>query len=232
MPVKTGRAVALPRSPAINTWAHAVPSGKGSVACSSIVSACRSGIMSRMPRMPASAPIRKICSPEGCSSRNISAGTVKITPAASDSPVEAIAWTTLFSSTVPRRRRPRSTVIDSTADGIDAETVIPTFRPRYAFTMPNVSDSTMPSATASGVSSGGLSSGDTYGRSVRASVICSGGARRSGRRDSRCRCAPRGVGVRRWRRATRHRPAASPRAAARGARTRRARPRRSRPARR
>ncbi len=86
-------------------------------------------------------------------SRQINAGTVKMTPAASDSPVDAIAWTMLFSSTVPRRKSPRSTVIDRTAEGIDAETVIPILRPRYAFTMPNVNDSAMPSPIASGVNS-------------------------------------------------------------------------------
>ena len=51
-------------------------------------------------------------------------------PAAKDSPAEAMVWTILFSRIVPLLRTPLSIPIDITAAGIDAETVIPPYRPR------------------------------------------------------------------------------------------------------
>ncbi len=51
-------------------------------------------------------------------------------PAASESPDEAVVCTTLFSRIVPRPSRPRSTAMESTAAGIDAEAVSPTFSAR------------------------------------------------------------------------------------------------------
>ncbi len=59
-----------------------------------------------------------------------SEGSVKATPAASDSPAEPVVCTMLFSRIVPRSRSQRKSVIESTATGIDAETVRPTLRPR------------------------------------------------------------------------------------------------------
>ena len=53
-------------------------------------------------------------------------------------PAEAIVCTTLFSRIVPRRKMPRSTAIEITAEGIDAETVRPIFSARYELTMPKV----------------------------------------------------------------------------------------------
>ena len=63
--------------------------------------------------------------------RIMSAGIVTPTPKAIDSPAEPAVWTMLFSRIValrvPKiREKARKSVIDSTATGIDAETVIPT----------------------------------------------------------------------------------------------------------
>ena len=57
------------------------------------------------------------------------------TPKAIDSPAEPAVWTMLFSRIVARRmpkarEMPRKIVIDSTATGIEAETVMPTLRNR------------------------------------------------------------------------------------------------------
>ena len=53
------------------------------------------------------------------------AGTVKITPAASDSPALAIVCTALFSRILTSLNMLRKISIDITAAGILAETVIP-----------------------------------------------------------------------------------------------------------
>ena len=60
--------------------------------------------------------------------RKISAGRVKITPPATDSPAEPVVCTMLFSRMVERPSA-RSRLIESTAIGIDAETVSPARRP-------------------------------------------------------------------------------------------------------
>ena len=59
------------------------------------------------------------------------------TPNAIDSPAEPVVWTMLFSRMVAGRfpssfEKNRNRVIDITATGIDAETVIPTFSTRYS----------------------------------------------------------------------------------------------------
>ena len=61
--------------------------------------------------------------------RKISAGMVKTTPPATDSPAEPMVWTILFSRIV---EPPNffSTEIASTAIGIEALTVSPARRPR------------------------------------------------------------------------------------------------------
>ena len=58
------------------------------------------------------------------------AGTVKITPAASDSPALAIVWTALFSNIVTSLNNDLRIIIDMTAAGILAETVMPAYSPR------------------------------------------------------------------------------------------------------
>ncbi|MNL04799.1 hypothetical protein D3C87_1253760 [compost metagenome] len=58
-----------------------------------------------------------------------SAGMVKATPAAMDSPAEPVVWTTLFSRMLARPKR-RKTVMARTAMGMLALTVMPTLRAR------------------------------------------------------------------------------------------------------
>ena len=64
-----------------------------------------------------------------------SAGSVKATPAAIDSPAEPVVCTTVFSRIEARppssdRERARKIVIERTAIGTEAETVSPTRRAR------------------------------------------------------------------------------------------------------
>jgi hypothetical protein len=54
---------------------------------------------------------------------------VKITPAARLSPADAAVWTMLFSRMLDRRNS-RSTAIEMTAAGMEAETVMPALSPR------------------------------------------------------------------------------------------------------
>ena len=77
----------------------------------------------------------------------ISAGRVKITPAATDSPAEPVVCTMLFSRIVdlPNARRME---IDSTEIGIDAETVSPARNPTYTDTAPNSAPKIAPRITA------------------------------------------------------------------------------------
>ncbi len=83
------------------------------------------------------------------------------TPKAIDSPAEPVVWTMLFSRIVADRvpvhfENARNSVIESTATGIDADTVIPTRRTRYSDDAPKTIPRIAPSATAVQVSSGGL----------------------------------------------------------------------------
>jgi hypothetical protein len=71
----------------------------------------------------------KYFAPSAPGERKSSAGTVNATPAATDSPADPIVWTMLFSRIVARPKR-RSTEIESTAIGIEAETVRPAFKAR------------------------------------------------------------------------------------------------------
>ena len=88
-----------------------------------------------MPRTPPAVPSRKTSVLVTSRPMKKRAGTVKMTAAANDSPLEAMECTTMFSSTVPVRpmslgRSMRKTPIEMMADGIEAETVSPIFRPR------------------------------------------------------------------------------------------------------
>src|SRR5690606_25659240 len=83
----------------------------------------------------------------------ISAGSVKITPAARDSPADAAVCTTLFSRMFDSRKK-RRIAIEITAAGIDADTVSPAKSPRYAFAPASTADSTMPRTIALAVSCG------------------------------------------------------------------------------
>ncbi len=60
--------------------------------------------------------------------RKMSAGMEKITPAATDSPAEPVVCTMLFSRMVERPKA-RRMLIESTAMGMEAETVSPARRP-------------------------------------------------------------------------------------------------------
>ena len=87
--------------------------------------------------MPPASAISVTCTSPGvknsagrsCAHR-YSAGNVKIAPAASDSPADPIVWTMLFSRIESRRSTYRSTPMEITAAGTDAEIVIPTRSPR------------------------------------------------------------------------------------------------------
>ncbi len=95
----------------------------------------RSGIIIRMPSTPPRIETT-IVRPMSMSKPNsISAGIVTPTPKAIDSPAEPVVCTMLFSKIVAGRKpnsreKSRNSVIDSTATGIDAETVMPTFSTR------------------------------------------------------------------------------------------------------
>lgn len=115
-------------SPDFIISAQAVPSGKGSLLCSSTIMNLRIGIMNKIPKIPPQADKRKILKIDGESPSKISAGIVKITPAASPSPTVAIVWTRLFSRTVEFLKKIFKTAIDMMAAGIDADTVVPIFK--------------------------------------------------------------------------------------------------------
>ena len=98
------------------------------------------------------------------------AGIVKMIPAASDSPADVIVWTALFSKIVTSLNfNNRRTSIDMTAAGIDAETVIPMYKPRYVFAAVINAPNIRPSTIARTVSSAIFFSGATYG--VNAAVM-------------------------------------------------------------
>ena len=78
---------------------------------------------------------------------------VKITPAANDSPAEAAVWTMLFSKILDFLNKDKIP-IDMTAAGIDAETVIPANKPRYAFAPARIMESNTPKKRAFTVISG------------------------------------------------------------------------------
>ena len=84
-----------------------------------------------------------------------SAGTVKITPAARDSPALAIVCTALFSRIVTSLNSDLRIIIDITAAGILAETVIPAYSPRYAFAAVIKIPSKIPTTTTLMVNSRG-----------------------------------------------------------------------------
>jgi hypothetical protein len=87
--------------------------------------------------MPPSKESKKILNGDGGSPKRNKAGTVKITPAARPSPTEAIVCTILFSKIDALLKKIFSIAIEITAAGMDADTVVPTFKPRYALPTPN-----------------------------------------------------------------------------------------------
>ncbi len=91
------------------------------------------------------------------------------TPKAIDSPAEPAVCTMLFSRIVVRRRpkmreKTRNSVMDRTATGIDADTVMPTFSTRYSDEAPKTRPSREPAMTARQVNSCiRVTSAGTYG---------------------------------------------------------------------
>ena len=88
-----------------------------------------------------------------------SAGMVTPTPKAMLSPALPAVWVMLFSRMVARRVRktrvkPRKMVIESTATGMEALTVKPTFSTRYMLEAPKRMPSSVPTISGTGVSSG------------------------------------------------------------------------------
>ena len=78
---------------------------------------------------------------------------MKIAPATKDSPAEPIVWTILFSSIESRLKISLRTPIEITAAGIDAETVSPTLKPKYALAAPKITEIKIPRIIAVNVSS-------------------------------------------------------------------------------
>src|SRR5271154_761106 len=88
---------------------------------------------------------------------------VKITPAAADSPAEPVVCTILFSR-IDERPNARRMLIESTAMGIEAETVSPARSPTYTDTAPNKTPKSAPNTTARRLNSAGFCEAGTYGR--------------------------------------------------------------------
>src|SRR5271163_3163659 len=148
-PQKTRPANDPPFSPATNTSAQAVPSGKVKLPCSFTINCRRSGIMNSTPSQPPNSAIGKIRQNVNSdpNPRKMSAGKVNITPAASDSPADPVVCTMLFSRMVDRPNA-RRMLMDKTEMGIDADTVSPARNPTYTVTAPNSSPKMPPSTTA------------------------------------------------------------------------------------
>ncbi len=91
------------------------------------------------------------------------AGRVNIAPAARDSPAEPIVCTILFSSIELFLKILRIIPIETTAAGIEADTVMPTRSPRYALAPPNITASSAPRIIEVIVNSGITLSAGTYG---------------------------------------------------------------------
>src|SRR5438128_4758472 len=89
---------------------------------------------------------------------------VKITPAATASPEEAAVWIMLFSRMFERANR-RRIAIDATAAGIEAETVMPANRPKYALAVASTAARRIERRMALMVISGRLTSAGTTGAS-------------------------------------------------------------------
>src|SRR5215470_2767523 len=97
-----------------------------------------------------------------------SAGMVTPTPKAIDSPAEPVVCTMLFSRMVARRKpndleKARNRVMDSTAMGTDADTVMPTLSSRYSDDAPKRMPRKAPSSTDGQVNSGMFTVSGTYG---------------------------------------------------------------------
>ena len=127
----------------------------------------RNAMVNIVPRSPPSKAIDKVGNHSISTHIPITsiAGTVKITPAANDSPALAIVWTALFSRILTSLNMLRKISIDMTAAGILAETVIPAYSPRYAFAAVIKIPRITPTTRTRNVSSFGSWSAGMYGPS-------------------------------------------------------------------
>ena len=150
--------------PASKTEAQAIPSGYFKLLWLETIKTCLIGIINRIPNSP---PVNAIAVVSIMSNScqmpiKINAGIVKIIPAASDSPAEAAVWIWFASNIDPGleflKKIPiyLSVSIPITAAGMEAETVIPAFSPRYTFAEPITTESAMPIKITRRLSSGRL----------------------------------------------------------------------------
>ena len=108
--------------------------------------------MNSTPSHPPSSASRNTREYSSGNPKKISAGSVKITPEATDSPAEPMVCTMLFSRIVDLPKA-RNAVMDSTAMGIDADTVSPARSPTYTVTAPNSTPNSIPNTTVFTVNS-------------------------------------------------------------------------------
>ncbi len=113
-----------------STSAQAVPSGYGNSSCALTINSRRSGTIAAMPSSAPRNASATTCRYGGVAPHRKSAGMVKIVPVASAVEAEATVCERLASRIVPRTRNRRKTATVITAAGIDADTVMPTRRPR------------------------------------------------------------------------------------------------------
>ena len=136
--------------------------------CSFTISALLRGIMNNTPSTPPTNVMSAISASDGLSTPPSAAhmkiaGKVKIAPAATDSPAEPMVCTMLFSRMESRRKITRITPMEITAAGIEADTVMPTRSPKYAFAPPNNTASNTPRMIDTTVNSGNTLSAGMYG---------------------------------------------------------------------
>ena len=115
--------------------------------------------MKSTPRMPPTKAISEMDKRLGGSlfpslAHKKSAGSVKIAPAARDSPAEPIVCTILLSRIESFFIIRRITPMEITAAGMDADTVMPTRSPKYAFAAPKIIASSTPMTIDVTVNSG------------------------------------------------------------------------------
>ena len=167
-PANTDLASEPPSSPARRTSAQAVPSGYGNTPCSLTIRAFLKGTINNTPNTPPKSAIRDIVIILGLSvtpsfAHKNRTGSVNIAPAANDSPAEPIVCTILLSRIESFFIRTLITPIEITAAGIDADTVRPTRRPRYALAAPKIIAKRTPIITDVTVNSGVILSAGIYG---------------------------------------------------------------------
>ena len=115
------------------------------------------GMTKSTPNNPPASASRKMRVYSSGKPRKISAGNVKTTPAAMDSPAEPVVCTMLFSRMVDLPSHLKM-LIESTAMGMEALTVNPARSARYTETAPKTTPSSAPTTTARSVNSGTLAS--------------------------------------------------------------------------